>query len=130
MDSIYAELYTHHLLLNQPTESDLEDITAQINSTEEIPRNIFNIPDPYTPADAENCLAICHEGWKSGSAFRFALRYKSSGRFIGMIVLQPMNEHRKAEVGYWLGKEFHGRGYAGEVLMAVLRYGFETLDLI
>lgn len=60
MDSIYAELYTHDLLLNQPTESDLEDITAQINTTEEIPRNIFNIPNPDTPADTEN-------GWRSAT---------------------------------------------------------------
>lgn len=125
----HPDLLTDRLLLTPPSQSDLEDITAQINSTEEIPRNIFNIPNPYTLADAENWLAICHEGWKSGSAFRFALRDKRSGRFIGMIGLHPVNEHRKAEVGYWLGKEFHGRGYAGEALMAVLRFGFETLDL-
>lgn len=72
----HPDLLTDRLLLTPPSQSDLEDITAQINSTEEIPRNIFNIPNPYTLADAENWLAICHEGWKSGSAFRFALRDK------------------------------------------------------
>src|SRR5690606_42120414 len=108
----YPELRTSRLLLVPPAETDLDDITAQINSTEEIPRNIFNIPNPYTLADAENWLAICHEGWKSGSAFRFALRDKSSARFIGMIGLHPVNEHRKAEVAYWLGKESHETGRA------------------
>lgn len=125
----YPELRTSRLLLVPPAETDLDDITAQINSTEEIAGNIFNIPSPYTITHAQNWLSICCEGWENGTAFRFAIREQKTGQFMGMIGLHPVKEHFKAEVGYWLGQEFHGRGYAAEALKAVLEFGFETLQL-
>jgi RimJ/RimL family protein N-acetyltransferase len=37
--------------------------------------------------------------------------------------------HRRAEIGYALGREHWGQGYMNEALQAVLAYAFETLDL-
>jgi len=37
--------------------------------------------------------------------------------------------HNHGELGYWIGKPFWGRGYATEAAAAVLRFGFETLQL-
>ena len=36
---------------------------------------------------------------------------------------------RSAEVGYWLGQPFWGRGIATEALRAVTDYAFTTLDI-
>src|SRR5438552_16555683 len=36
---------------------------------------------------------------------------------------------RSAEVGYWLGEAFWGRGIITDALVAVTRYAFETFDL-
>src|SRR4029078_9643353 len=38
--------------------------------------------------------------------------------------------HRSAEIGYWLGEPFWGRGIASEVLRAVTDYAWATLDVI
>jgi ribosomal-protein-alanine N-acetyltransferase len=38
--------------------------------------------------------------------------------------------HRKcAELGYWLGEPFGGRGIATQAVVALTRWAFDTLDL-
>jgi RimJ/RimL family protein N-acetyltransferase len=43
--------------------------------------------------------------------------------------LQGDVERVSAEIGYWLGESFWGRGIATEALGAVTRYGIETYHL-
>jgi acetylornithine deacetylase/succinyl-diaminopimelate desuccinylase-like protein len=38
-------------------------------------------------------------------------------------------DHDRAEIGYWIGKPYWGRGYATEAAAAVLSYGFGALNL-
>jgi RimJ/RimL family protein N-acetyltransferase len=38
-------------------------------------------------------------------------------------------QHSKAEIGYWIGLPFWGRGYATEAAREVVRYGFQDLKL-
>ena len=38
--------------------------------------------------------------------------------------------HRKnAEIGYWLGEEFWGRGIVTEAVKQILEFGFSNLDI-
>ena len=48
---------------------------------------------------------------------------------IGTIGLHLNKEHQKAELGYWLGKNFWRKGYLTEALKAVLEFGFKELNL-
>jgi RimJ/RimL family protein N-acetyltransferase len=54
-----------------------------------------------------------------------------SGEAVGGIgfVLQPDVERVSAEIGYWLGEPFWGRGIVTEALVAVTRYALETRGL-
>jgi RimJ/RimL family protein N-acetyltransferase len=38
-------------------------------------------------------------------------------------------DHRRGELGYWIGKPFWGNGYAKEAGRRVVAYGFEELEL-
>jgi len=38
-------------------------------------------------------------------------------------------EHKKAEIGFWLLKDFWGQGIMSQILPLLCRYGFNHLDL-
>src|SRR5215210_6926705 len=50
-------------------------------------------------------------------------------RLVGSISLLLHPPHDNAELGYWIGKPYWGRGYATEAAEEVVRYGFEDLGL-
>lgn len=62
----------------------------------------------------------------------FGMFLKESGEYLGEIgftILQRSPLGDKAELGYFIGKEFWGRGYTCEAAAAVLAYAFDTLGL-
>lgn len=62
----------------------------------------------------------------------WAIVEKASGRVIGSISLQPDGKRPKMEsarsMGYLLGENHWGQGYATEACREILRYAFEELD--
>jgi RimJ/RimL family protein N-acetyltransferase len=48
---------------------------------------------------------------------------------IGAVGLRVDRDHARAELGYWIGKPYWGRGYATEAARAALRWGFDSLGL-
>ena len=41
----------------------------------------------------------------------------------------PLGDH-EAEIGYWLGEDFWGKGYATEAVQSVVAYAFEELSQV
>jgi RimJ/RimL family protein N-acetyltransferase len=63
-------------------------------------------------------------------SYYFAIEQRQDGQVAGSVyiaVRQP--EARQAEIGYMLGVDFWGQGYATEAARAVLGFGFETLAM-
>jgi len=87
-------------------------------------RDLF--PHPYTNADAEQWIAFVQ---LQDPQTHFAIEVH--GEAAGGIGLQLGSdiERRSAEIGYWLGEAFWGRGIATAAVRAVTRCGLETLDL-
>jgi RimJ/RimL family protein N-acetyltransferase len=83
-------------------------------------------PHPYTKKDATTWLDIV-VGTKPETNFAIAVNDEAVGG-IGFSV-QPDVGHRSAEIGYWIGEEFWGRGIASEALHAVSEYAFANHDL-
>lgn len=55
---------------------------------------------------------------------------RSTGAFAGFHALNTISgAEQHVQVGYCLLREFWGRGYAGEMATALLRYGYATLRL-
>ena len=123
------EIITERLLLNRPVENDLDDFLFQINSSEDYSKNLFNIPFPFAAANSKKWLEHCNLGIESGESLRFAIREKEGRKLIGIIGLHLNKEHQKAELGYWLGKSFWGKGYLTEGLVPILQFGFTSLNL-
>ncbi len=68
-------------------------------------------------------------GYAAGEQAIFAVVLKESDDLVGAIGLTVSSDHARAELGYWIGVPYWGRGYATEAAREVLRYGFEQLWL-
>ena len=83
-------------------------------------------PFPYTKRDARNWLeyVINHQ-----PETNFGIDV--AGEAVGGIgfTLQDDVGRRSAEIGYWLGEQFWGRGIATEALIAVTEHAFANFDL-
>jgi len=83
------------------------------------------IPHPYPDGEAERWILTHAESFAAGESARFAITMRENGLLIGAIGLEIHPKHRRAEVGYWIGKDYWGQGFATEALQVVLAYGFE-----
>ena len=54
---------------------------------------------------------------------------KDEDEVVGAIGLRIANANRHAEVGYWVGKEWWGNGFASEAGTELVRFAFEVLGL-
>ena len=66
---------------------------------------------------------------QEGTFADFAIVIRQGLALCGAIGLAIRREHRCAEMGYWIGVPYWGRGYCTEAAGAVLRYGFEVAGL-
>jgi ribosomal-protein-alanine N-acetyltransferase len=96
----------------------------------EIADTTLSIPHPY---DLDHALAwIGNQRRESvrGRAINFAIRLLPGSPLIGCAGLRDIDpEHLQAELGFWIGREWWGKGYAREAAAEVLRFGFEDLGL-
>lgn len=83
-------------------------------------------PHPYTKDDARRWLDIV-VGSRPETNFAIVVDDKAVGG-VGYTIDTDVN-YRSAEIGYWLGEPFWGRGIATEALMAVTEHAFSTYDL-
>ncbi len=106
---------------------DAEDILRLVVARE-IAANTF-VPQPYPPEAAREFVQARREDWRSDEAYVFAIIEGRGEQFSGCIGLHPVYEHSRAEVGYWIGKPFWGRGLATAALRLLIQFGFEKLKL-
>lgn len=96
----------------------------------EIADTMISVPHPFTEEYAENWIASHAEAFARGDALHFAVALASTGPLVGAIELRAIDaEHRHAELSFWIGVEWWGQGVATEAAHAVVRLGFEQLNL-
>ncbi len=68
------------------------------------------------------------ESYPPGLGF-WAIERTEDARVVGSLILKPLPQDTRVEVGWHLGSAYWGNGYATEAGGAALRYGFETRGL-
>jgi RimJ/RimL family protein N-acetyltransferase len=105
---------------------DIPSLVEQANNRK-IWRNLRDhFPHPYTAADARRFLKNLRASTPE-TIFAIAVEGKAVGG-IGYVVQKDV-ERVSAEVGYWLGEAYWGRGIATEALVAITSYAIERHHL-
>lgn len=121
------QLLTHRLCLRPYSLSDAAEMVRLANERE-VARHTL-IPYPYTIEMAVAWIGTHVSRFSQGARVTYAVTRLEDDRFIGTVALGIEPQHDKAELNYWLGREFWRRGYATEAARRLLRYGFETFAL-
>ena len=97
-------------------------------------RNILNnlrdgVPYPYTENDAEDFIGAMLSA-DPDKTFAFAITLDD--KVIGSVgIFRQENIHyRTAELGYYIGEEYWGRGYMTEAVKQACGFVFENTDII
>lgn len=87
-------------------------------------RDIF--PFPYNIKDAEFFINNI-----ASATNNLILAIEVEGKAVGSIGILPQTDiyRKNAELGYWLGEPFWGRGITTEAVMAIVDYSFQYFDI-
>jgi [ribosomal protein S5]-alanine N-acetyltransferase len=107
-------------------EGDQQDLVRHVNNRKVWLGLRDRFPHPYTLADAEAFLARV-QTQDPLTVFAIAARDRPFGG-IGLVLGDDV-ERISAEIGYWLGEEFWGRGIATAAVLALTRQAFATFEL-
>src|SRR5207245_4205509 len=106
--------------------SDLEPLVRHANNRKIWINLRDRFPHPYTKADGRRFIRAMRAA-NPETAFAIAVNGEAAGG-IGFVLQQDV-DRVSAEIGYWLGERFWGRGITTEALAAVTRYAIETHGL-
>ena len=118
-------LATSRLLL-RPSGAGEAERAFEIQSNWNVTRMLRMAAWPPERRDIAGWFASHEREWAEGSAYRFTIILKE--RMIGLIDLDAIHD-RTADLGYWLGEAFWGRGFAREAGDAVVRFAFEEAGM-
>ena len=119
---------TKRLLLRLFELSDAGKV-RELAGDKAIADTTLNIPHPYEKGMAEEWISTHQIKFESGECVHFAIILKAMQELIGAIGLMIDKGFNRAELGYWIGKEYWNQGYCTEAARAALGYGFRQLFL-
>jgi RimJ/RimL family protein N-acetyltransferase len=118
---------TDSVLLRTFREDDQARLARLCNN-----RNIWDnvrdlFPSPYSKQNAIEFIELCQ---KQDPPVTFAIEYNRE--LVGCIGLTRQEDvyRMSAEIGYWIGEPYWGRGIATQSVGLLVDYAFNTLDLV
>jgi len=118
-DDFYIELET--CTIRDWLQGDEPSLVRHANN-----RNVWinsrdSFPSPYTPADARTWIGLASTHLL-GQVWAIVV----GGFAIGSVALHPGDDvcRHSAEISFWIGQEFWGRGIATDVTRAMTEWGF------
>jgi len=121
-------LKTDRLIL-RPFSFNDAPIVQKLAGDYNVAKTTLNIPHPYADGEAEKWIATHVPLFNIGKIVTFAIILSETNQLTGAISLILAPEHDRAEMGYWIGKSYWGKGYCTEAARRLIKYGFEELKL-
>ncbi|MEE9441736.1 MAG: GNAT family N-acetyltransferase [candidate division Zixibacteria bacterium] len=118
-DRIILRRYTHEdaqdifEFVSQPSVAKVT--SDNIEATEDGIKKYIDLQNSYQPFEKEK-------------VFDLAIERKEDGKVMGLLTL-ICRDQKQGAIGWALGTEYRGQGYATEGAKALMNYGFRSLDL-
>jgi ribosomal-protein-alanine N-acetyltransferase len=116
-------------LVLRPFSLDDAKVLQQLVGDREIADTTLNIPHPYEDGMAEAWIGTHQSAFDSHETVTLAIEERASTGLVGAIGMHIKLVNESAEIGYWIGREWWGRGYCTEAARAMLDYAFRDLGL-
>lgn len=120
---------TERLILRKFQYTD-DDAMLKYWIADEKIQSLYSEPVYTTKAEVRELLDKYIGSYEKDDYYRWAVIEKNSGECIGQIAFFLVDsKNHFAEIEYCIGSEFQNNGYATEATKAVIRYGFEHINL-
>jgi len=120
-------IITERLILRRFTFNDIQDIIEIVShpSVARITKDIeANEAGVKKFIDEQNI----YQPFERNKHFYLAIERKEDRKVIGLLTLM-CGEHKQGAIGWSIGINYRGKGYAAEGVKGLMRYGFSALDL-
>lgn len=117
-------LSTKRLTLRPPAKRDIATLVRLANNSK-VAENLGAMPHPYGEIDAEHWVYTLAKPGERAQTFAVTDRY--SDEFMGGCSYRPCGVHEgQVSIGYWLGEEYWGQGFAAEASQTLIDFAFEN----
>lgn len=125
--SLFPILETERLLLRKLSDSDA-DILFPYWSCPEV-TEYFTMEPFKQRQEAVEMIQLLNSLYDKDDAIRWGLVIKNTGMLCGTCGFHNLRpEHKRAEIGYEIGKQYWGQGIMAEALRKILEYGFSNMS--
>ena len=122
-----SEIKTYRLLLRRFLLEDAEQV-EYLAGNYNVSKTTLNIPYPYSIEMVEEWIKVHTKIDTDGVDDVFAVINVKTNELIGAVGLLEIN-NKHAQIGYWIGEPFWGKGYCTEATKALIHYAFTDLNL-
>jgi [ribosomal protein S5]-alanine N-acetyltransferase len=132
MDVIYGdlpELETDRLLLRKITLDDVQDMYAYC-SDEKVAEYV-TWDTHQSISDTTAFVKYALNQYSSKKVAPWGIEYKENQKLIGTIdFVSWQTNHKTAEIGYVLARDYWGRGLVTEAAKEIIKFGFNHMNLV
>lgn len=122
-------LTTEQLLLRELRPDDARAVAIRAGDRR-VAKYLIAVPTPYPVSLAMRWIAGRVSWWPQGRGITLAITRRSEpDELLGSVSLRRFSRDRRAELGYWLGADAWGHGYATEAAIALVDFGFHEMGL-
>jgi len=126
-----VELTDGAILLRPFRPGDAEHVYEAVRESlpELLPWMPWAHPD-YAIEESKKWIELCAQTWAKGKEYNFVILDAKDGSLLGSCGLNKVRRKAGfANLGYWVGSKYTGKGIATAAALLVARFGFDELGL-
>ena len=124
----FPDLETKRFMLRRLSVDDVNEVYSLRSN----PETMKYIPRPLLKNNDEALghINMINEKIDANQGINWAICYKDNPKFIGLLgIFKIYEENFRAEIGYMILPDYHNQGIVTEALEAIIKYGFDVMNL-